>query len=307
MDESGRFESTTYVGMSACFGLAHDWAAFDDRWRKALADNLAPYLHMREFAHRRGPFKGWEEERRRALMAACLDAVAQSALALSGVVIRCGDFRRLPSEIQNGFKNPYYLCFQDCLSFAEIGAYVKGHTEPVNLVYSELDEFRTQFRGLFNIRKRTSYDAKHFGSLEFQNMRTVPGLQLADLVAYELTHFYYSKDTRPEASVREPLRRLCENGPARRSGTFRFVPYWRMALLTSNNRRAAYIVNEVMWRDLAVWYEVLREMFLEPLATPELLVQIAGRSQHDLNALRTMRAARQSDQRGAREQDRSET
>jgi hypothetical protein len=80
-----------------------------------------------------------------------------------------------------------------------------------------------------------------------------------------------------------------------------------MALLTSNNRRAAYIVNEVMWRDLAVWYEVLREMFLEPLATPELLVQIAGRSQHDLNALRTMRAARQSDQRGAREQDRSET
>ncbi len=66
-DESGHFSATEFFSLTAFVAKDSDWALFDDRWREALTRSCAPYLHMREFAHKNRkigvrlefPRRGW--------------------------------------------------------------------------------------------------------------------------------------------------------------------------------------------------------------------------------------------------------
>src|SRR5438093_8646639 len=75
LDESGHSSATEFFALAAFVAMEADWIAFDRLWHEALRDNQAPYLHMREFAHRIGAFTGWTEERRRALLGSCVQAL----------------------------------------------------------------------------------------------------------------------------------------------------------------------------------------------------------------------------------------
>jgi hypothetical protein len=80
-DESGLSGSDDFFAVSAMIGSVEDWREVDERWRQALAANNAPYLHMREFAHRIDAFRNWSEAQRRALMRACLNAIHSRPIA----------------------------------------------------------------------------------------------------------------------------------------------------------------------------------------------------------------------------------
>ena len=62
--------------------------------------------------------------------------------------------------------------------------------------------------------------------LDFQDMRTVPGLQAADLLAWELRHVYHLKETRPDLGLRLPYRLLIEHQKWTHSQTLKFLPGW---------------------------------------------------------------------------------
>src|SRR5450759_1876110 len=64
-----------HVGMAGIIAPSERWEEFDRLWLTILARYGLDNFHMREYAHRRGPFVGWSEEKRRNLMQELLDAI----------------------------------------------------------------------------------------------------------------------------------------------------------------------------------------------------------------------------------------
>src|SRR5436190_23684562 len=123
VDESGHSSNTDFFSLAACVADWRDWQEFNRRWYAALKAHGAPYLHMREFAHRVEVFEGWTEDRRRALMTDCLSALDSLGIITVGAVMRVSDYRRLSPDAQVEFVDPTFCCFQDCLNGLALHGY----------------------------------------------------------------------------------------------------------------------------------------------------------------------------------------
>lgn len=66
------------------------------------------------------------------------------------------------------------------------------------------------------------------GVLTFQNMRTVPGLQAADLLAYELRHYYHLRDTRPDLRIRYPFKRILAHQERMHARRLHYISPWAL-------------------------------------------------------------------------------
>jgi hypothetical protein len=70
-------------------GIVDNWQYFEKEWKKALHDHGVPYLHMKEFAHFKGPFQKYEtdDKGRIALLKSLIKVITNSQLegVVSGV------------------------------------------------------------------------------------------------------------------------------------------------------------------------------------------------------------------------------
>jgi hypothetical protein len=228
----------------------------------ALAAHGAPYLHMREFAHSIGPFARWTETQRRDLMADCLAAVTASRLVFAVACIRVADFLGLEPEVRAEIADPYYACFQELVSAMKLAAYVGFPGDHVNIVYSAQDEFSRSFRKVFDLMKTTTTDGRRLGVLEFQDMRRSPGLQLADLVAYEMRHYYQLRQDKPSLGVRYPFKVLCEHQLRLKAGLFKYIPQWLMRLKITGGSAE---VLRALFRNAQTWAPLIRQLAPEPI------------------------------------------
>lgn len=102
-DESGK-DTTQHNALAFCgyVGSVDGWTAFEAAWTKALADNGAPYLHMKELQQPGGElaaFAGKANERARSkLLGDLISVIAQSGLTCAGSLIRLPDLREFNAE-----------------------------------------------------------------------------------------------------------------------------------------------------------------------------------------------------------------
>jgi hypothetical protein len=264
-DESGRWSrvGTDYVGMGAVDATGPTWHVFNSRWTAALKKHDAPYLHMKEFIGSNTAFKGWTEDQRRGLLGDLLGCLNGLQIYMFAAVLKCKDFEELPSEEREGLVDPYFCVFQDCLFGIGLAGYIGMPGEKVDVVYSQQDEFSKRFKELFDTWKRTTTDGANLGVLSFQSMVGVPGLQLADLVAYEMMHYYYLREFKPHLKARYPFQKLCEHQIGLNAGMFKYTPAWKLKMRSRGSWQA---VQEVMWDDIDTFMPMLRQ-----LAPPEMV------------------------------------
>lgn len=201
-DESGHSSATEFFALAAFVAEDADWATFGDRWRQALAQSGASYLHMREFAHRVGAFKGWTEEQRRGLLAGCVDAINSIPAIAVGAATSVADFMALSPQEQTTLQDPFFCCFQEVVRGAAISACFEPPGIRVRMIFSQQDEFSAMARQLWDVMASAIDVKERMESLAFQDMRGVPALQAADLLAYEFRHYYHLRKTRPELAPR---------------------------------------------------------------------------------------------------------
>lgn len=254
-DESGHSSQDSYVSMAACAAERHVWSIFDERWRSALNDANAPYLHMREFAHRVGAFKGWTEGQRRRFMGLCLEALADLEILMAAAVLKTADYRSLTPEQQTEFVDPLFCCFQECLNALDVSGYRYPHARTA-VIYSRQDEYGGNMLRMLRFLKERTGLAQRLSGLEFQDMRQVPGLQLADLVAYELRHYYYRLETSPGTATRYPLQAICDHQAKAGVALFKYIPKWALAIQAAG---AWATVQEVLWSLAPDWEHMLAE------------------------------------------------
>jgi hypothetical protein len=207
-DESGHSSGTEYFSLAAFVSNKLEWEKFDKQWRRALEQNGAPYLHMREFAHFRGPFTGWSEERRRSLLSECVTAINSINSIAVGAAMSVEDFKTLGPEGQSKLQDPFFCCFQEVVRGVALNAVFEQKNLKAHMVFSQQDEFRSKAMKLYDAMAYNSDVRTRMGSLKFRNMHDVPALQAADLLAYELRHFYHLRKTKPGDPPRWAFRKI---------------------------------------------------------------------------------------------------
>jgi hypothetical protein len=259
-DESA---DTRFFAMAAYVGQHKHWEPFNIEWRAALSEYQLDHFHMKDFAGRRGPFSGWPEERRQSLMQALLTCVMSQPLRAFGVCMRIDDYHRLSPAAQSGFVGPYMMCFYE-LTF---GVSLEARNEPLlplDFVYSRQDDFKRMMRRWWSWAKIERDYGQDLGILAFRDMRGAPGLQAADLLAYELRHYYHLKDTRPELGIRFPFRMILEHQGWMNAHTLKYLPGWYL------EAQAAGIQQQfmnVIFSDLDTWSDMYRQLGPETAQT----------------------------------------
>lgn len=230
IDESGHSAEARVVSLAAFVASATQWRRFSADWTGALKDHGAPFLHMREFAHRQGNFKGWSEDQRRSLLGALLDVIVANQLIAVGAAIDVNAFRALPTDIRAGLQDPFLCCAQEVL----YGLALVGQPGPAtDAVFSRQDEFAGKAEKLWEHLRNRSGFSPGLGSLRFEDMRSTPALQAADLLAYELRHYYNRRLTYSGTPARYPFRRIIEDQLSRGRRLIKLLPAWYVELQAS--------------------------------------------------------------------------
>lgn len=208
-DESGHIDQPGYYAVAGFIGSDYQWQELERLWRDALAAFGAPYMHMREFAHSKGPFTGWEKGPREGLMAAVVAALKESRLTAVGCAMRVADFKALTEDQQSRMVSPYFCCLQDVM----FGFAMTSQEAPAGLTLQVIGDQGTEYEAiahkLWTVLPELGVPYDRLApKLEYRNMRDNPGLQAADVLAYEMTKELASQDGRPDAAMRWPLDQL---------------------------------------------------------------------------------------------------
>lgn len=223
-DESGHAASGGFVALAGFVARDETWAQFDVAWNAALARHGAPFLHTTDLTNFMREFQGWTEARRRPFVADLMPVIHDAGrIAAVGAVMAVDDFNSLTPKQQARLRDPFFPLFQEVINGASLEAHFEPPIVTVGMVYSQQDEFAGSARQLFDVVRRRN---RRIGELQFADMRTVPGLQAADLLSFEFARYYRNMRTRPELPMRWPLRQILRQQRILNIHYLKTVPRW---------------------------------------------------------------------------------
>ncbi len=229
MDESGHSSDPAvhFSGMGGLVAECDAWTQFEGEWEAALCDaGIEGAFHMRDFAHCAGPYKGWCEDKRRALFGRLVRAIVNAKAVPVGCVISLDDYRAAPSNVQEILVDPYFIAFQWTTRGAALQALPKPYpfehtTEMVAMIYAYQSEFgaiepKNKFvekhagraEQLWHAMKNSTDFGHWMGSYGSSCTAELYPLQAADLFAYEITKEFENLVSRPTDTMRWALRQI---------------------------------------------------------------------------------------------------
>jgi len=222
LDCSGS-KKKNFLVLSAVAATDNAWGDFADHWKKMLADRepKAPWLHMRQLAHLRGPFKaehGWDADKAAKLVTDAL-VYAQHLDKQDFKLFTCSiDMREYRKVEDQGIPLPHYYSLCNRYTAVEVMKWylAKFHDvfpQELNFYFDQGERFRGFFeyqwvkgkksgRGLMNhwhlVKTVAPLDAKE-----------TPELQLADLCAWACHRSLTTEDAK-ESTAFHHLSHIAE-------------------------------------------------------------------------------------------------
>ena len=194
LDDSGKQHDP--VGSVAVVGgmiaTVEEWDKLEPEWFAIVCNYGIKEFKAADFEHSRNDFEGWSKEKKDKLHSQLTETIKRNVHAPCkpiGALLPKIKFQCLTAEEQAACGNDsYFLCLQDSIQLAAIHA-LELYREPENIVIhcDEQPESKT-------IAERVYYGCKeHFpakwaerlSGFGMYDSRKTPGLQVADLVAYE--------------------------------------------------------------------------------------------------------------------------
>jgi hypothetical protein len=185
-DASGDLTDVGFV-VSGYVATVEDWERFDGNWRIALAHDNVPYFHMKEFAHFKGPFEGWQgqDSRRANFLGRLADIISETARRGFSTAVTNQVFNEVNEEycLEEHFGNPYAFCGLNCAVHTRRWLRNKKYEVPVKYIFEYGDQ------GWHHLEK--SFERSHFPPpiRERKRSKTNPigptPLEAADFAAWE--------------------------------------------------------------------------------------------------------------------------
>jgi len=200
LDESGHASRHPIVAVAGFLGTAEAWSDFPARWNGILSSHgVVPPFHMTDFEAKKAQFRGWDETRRRALLAPLMDEITARPLCMIGTALAVDRFNALDWDIYPEYQrieNPYHWAMQDVLRHAVKASddpdLPECHGERIATVIAAQQEFQGAADGYY--RATAFSERKLVARAMFSDQAEFPQLQAADIAAFELRW----KITRPD-------------------------------------------------------------------------------------------------------------
>ena len=207
-DGGNEADSTQYetVTLASLFGRTEDWRPFEAAWKVTLNKHEAPYLHTTEAVTLNNDFRvGWTASRRDAFMGDCVAVLRQSLVkAVNDDTLEPGIFPCVITIVLKDFKKAQSIpgSPQDATEVLAVQSFYRmiecSQLIKASFLYLYFDR-NEPFRGHISDRlrnKRFTGDIKKDGfdierrvaHIGESDMRAVPALQAADLLAWCVGH-----------------------------------------------------------------------------------------------------------------------
>lgn len=194
-DES---EDDTTIVITCAFARAADWALIVGPWQKLLNEYEIPEFHAEHCEHRKGYWKTWMDPAERLTAATrFLDLIVLNRLPFPTVYATGVDLKSFRDfaapAIQTArpgarLAEPWLLAFHQVLNDMLYAQRFANNTlrtrESLDLICDEKNEFSARVGRRVKELKKSSDDP--LANVTFADSESAVGLQMADLVAYEM-------------------------------------------------------------------------------------------------------------------------
>jgi hypothetical protein len=218
-DESGKPEDKPIVSLAAFVAADVKWFRFDVKWRHLLEANKAAihpdlnvrWFHMTDFGPRIEPYNEWGEQKRIRFCASMAKTIKDTIIFGTCHSLVVSDWNEIivPS-LENAYKKKrgwYIFLMQGVLEDIANFVRVPRH-ERIACVFDQNKEVSFAAKMHYaGIKKSKGWD-NIFGAEAYDRSPLVPGLQAADLLAYEGRLAVVNKVLNDSA---EPIRKMLEN------------------------------------------------------------------------------------------------
>jgi hypothetical protein len=191
IDEAGTHGPAPHMVMGALVGRLGQWSYFDKKWRKMLRRNRIAYFHSKEWKHKQGPFKGWKDDKRAALIERASDIQRDTTLFGLTVKIQQEDYIRNYKSGDRPKKVPldsmYGLCFRHVVVFVvdTLAKSLNRNDIEVSFVLEAGHKNAGDAVRIFDQMKNDkSGRPVALGTLALEGKKKFYGLQGADLVSH---------------------------------------------------------------------------------------------------------------------------
>lgn len=223
-DETGtdRKPTTRISAIGGLFGKEEHWGKFDRTWNKVLKSEKIPFFHAVQCERGTGEFYGLDVAKRGRLAERLLEVLLSSHLQPCAYGVVVPHFIEMSLEFRNHYTNghpgvPYYLCLHHTFVAGSHAADGLPQEEQVHFTFEKQDEFEADAKASFEEFKKNKHWPNHYrlGRCHFaerDEYAHYPGLQAADLLAYEmyrhLDNRHFQPDLKPEWKVRTTFQAL---------------------------------------------------------------------------------------------------
>jgi len=182
-DESGHPADSRVVNVATVVAPREAWCAFEDQWQAVLDRYQVRGLHMKDYAHSRRDFSGWDTDRKKTFILELLPILKEHAWFGFGCSLPMDDWKAV---MANKFPhwNPLMVLFRCCLDAIQLTPLLSQeeriacHFEWNHEIVGEATEVFQEWRDEFEQNGR-------FRSFGFTKKGDIHALEAADLLAYE--------------------------------------------------------------------------------------------------------------------------
>jgi hypothetical protein len=191
--DAGLQPKTRVYYIAGYVGFPDDWKIFDRKWRALLRQNDLPHFHMTDYeAGKNRLYREWSPSRRLAVMDRIVTLASNERRLGIATALLLADYDRLSEDERRALPPDVYgLCLTACIGRTAGLLHDRGMIGPIDYIFESGDAgqgtTKRHLEELFAIpanRKKYVYN-----SLDFAPKAKFPGLQLADILAWETGRF----------------------------------------------------------------------------------------------------------------------
>jgi len=208
LDESGTHSGSRVITVAGYVISSEAVPLLEAEWLAILKNHSMDELHMKEFVPPHGKYSRWNEEQRRVVLESLIGLIHEHSLVGVGAAVEMSEFMntthaRAFSKSPSLVESPYEWCLRYCIVQAARWADETNHAGLIDYVLDQGCSGRGKAHQRFELGSQEEKFRQKYrlGSLEFANSKSVPAIQCADLLAYEM---YKEADRQLSGSKRAP-------------------------------------------------------------------------------------------------------
>jgi hypothetical protein len=215
LDDSGTDAPNTHLVVAGFASEIDQWNRFNNEWKDVLDSFGVPFFKAKQFDGGRrgkGVYQDWDEKRRRAFMGNLLGIIKRRTFKSFGTLLEKNVFDYLTAnkDLKAYFRSAFAFSVFNCMhSVTEW----RNQYHPGTPLLFVVDAGNKNEGDLLEAGRhlKLKQDDRMIQDINTGDDRTLPPLQAADLLAFELCAETRRVEQRPRAYARYPLLELDEH------------------------------------------------------------------------------------------------